>query len=494
MSAARSMSLHELLADQVPALPSVNPIVKGMSADSRALKKDDVFLALVGATTHGLKFAQHAQDVGVAAILFETPAPGGFVEIENTIDVPALRRKCGVIASRFYAKPSESLQMFGVTGTNGKTSTVQLIAQALSLNGTTAGTIGTLGTGLYGKLVEGDRTTPDVIAVHGCLADMRDAGASHVAMEVSSHALDQGRVDAVAFDVAVFTNLTRDHLDYHGSMEAYGEAKAKLFAWPTLSAVVINYDDVFSETLIGKLSADVNLIALSSRGHEAANLHARNIRMNTGGISFELCRAEVALPVQSPLLGRFNVDNLLAVAGSLLSLNWSLEKIAEVLPKLSPVGGRMSRVGGTHGKPLVVVDYAHTPDALEQALANLRSHTMGKLICVFGCGGDRDKGKRPVMAAIAERAADLLIVTDDNPRTENGDAIVQDIQAGLSHMSRALVQRDRAKAIAAAIKQAGCDDVVLIAGKGHETYQEVHGVKKPFDDLAQARLHLGEDA
>jgi UDP-N-acetylmuramoyl-L-alanyl-D-glutamate--2,6-diaminopimelate ligase len=494
MSANQGMSLHDLLDGQVPALPSVNPFVRGMSSDSRALKKDDVFIALAGATTHGLKFAKHAQDIGVAAVLYETPAPPGFVETANTIAVPALRRKCGVIANRFYAKPSESLQMLGVTGTNGKTSTVQLIAQALSLGGTTAGTIGTLGAGLYGKLVEGERTTPDVIAVHGFLADMRDAGASHVAMEVSSHALDQGRVDAVAFDVAVFTNLTRDHLDYHGSMEAYGEAKAKLFTWPTLSAAVINCDDVFSETLIEMLSSDINLIALSSRGHEAANLQARNVRLNAGGISFDLCRAEKVLPVHSPLLGRFNVDNLLAVAGSLLALDWPLEKIAKVLPKLSPVGGRMSRVGGENGKPLVVVDYAHTPDALEQALANLRSHTEGKLICVFGCGGDRDKGKRPVMAAIAERAADVVIVTDDNPRNENGDAIVQDIQSGFSHLSRALVQRDRAKAIAAAIRQAGSDDVVLIAGKGHETYQEVYGIKMPFDDMVQARMNLGGSA
>ena len=232
MSLAHSMSLHELLADQVVPMPAINPVVRGISADSRALKKDDVFIALTGATTHGLKFATHAKNVGVVAVLFEAPAPEGFVETANTIAVPNLRKKCGVIANLFFAKPSEQLQMLGVTGTNGKTSTVQLIAQALSLQGISAGSIGTLGAGLYGKLVEGERTTPDVIAVHGLLADMRDAGASHVAMEVSSHALEQGRVDAVAFDVAVFTNLTRDHLDYHGSMEAYGEAKAKLFAWP----------------------------------------------------------------------------------------------------------------------------------------------------------------------------------------------------------------------------------------------------------------------
>ena len=494
MSMSMSMALHELLADQVSTMPAINPVVNGMSSDSRALKKGDVFIALAGATTHGLKFAKHAQDLGVAAILFETPAPEGFVETANTIAVPDLRKKCGVIANRFFAKPSEHLQMFGVTGTNGKTSTVQLIAQALSLNGIVTGTIGTLGSGLYGKLVEGERTTPDVIAVHGFLADMRDAGASHVAMEVSSHALEQGRVDAVDFDVAVFTNLTRDHLDYHGTMEAYGDAKTKLFGWPSLSAAVINFDDGYSEKLIGKLSSHVALISLSSRGHGAANLQAKNVNLNAGGISFDLCQAETSMSVKSPLLGRFNVDNLLAVAGCLLTLDWPLEKIAEVLPKLSPVGGRMSRVGGVNGKPLVVVDYAHTPDALEQALDNLRSHTEGKLICVFGCGGDRDKGKRPVMAAIAERSADVVIVTDDNPRTENGDTIIEDIQAGFTNAPRAHVQRDRAKAIVMALAQATSADVVLIAGKGHETYQEVNGVKTPFDDLVQARHCLGANA
>ena len=494
MTMPMSMSLHELLAGQVDSMPVINPVINGLSADSRALKQGDVFVALAGATTHGLKFADHARDIGVAAILFETPAPEGFVQTSDTIAVADLRKKCGAIANRFYARPSENLQMFGVTGTNGKTSTVQLIAQALSLNGIVAGTIGTLGAGLYGKLVEGERTTPDVIAVHALLADMRDAGASHVAMEVSSHALDQGRVDAVAFDVAVFTNLTRDHLDYHGTMEAYGDAKAKLFSWPTLSAAVINFDDPHSESLIRTLSPDVTLVSLSSRGHAAANLQAKNVKLNASGIAFDLCRGEKSLPVHSALLGRFNVDNLLAVAGSLLALDWPLEKIAEVLPRLSPVGGRMSRVGGENGKPLVVVDYAHTPDALEQALENLRSHTEGKLICVFGCGGDRDKGKRPEMAAIAERGANVVIVTDDNPRTENGDDIVRDIQAGFADASRVLVQRDRAKAIAEAITGAGGTDVVLIAGKGHETYQEINGIKSPFDDLVQARLCLGEVA
>ncbi len=487
----REMRLHELLQDLVDDLPAINPVVRGLNVDSRALKKDDAFIALAGASTHGLKFVSNAESVGVSAVLFEAPAPENFVISANAIAVADLRKKCGALANRFFNAPSDTLNMFGVTGTNGKTSTVQLIAQALSLSGTVAGTIGTLGTGLYGQLVEGERTTPDVISVHRALADMRDAGAQAVAMEVSSHALEQGRVDAVQFDVAVFTNLTRDHLDYHGSMEAYGAAKAKLFSWPNLKAAVINADDAFSDVLIKGISKNVKMITLSSRGNREANMQATKVVLNASGIRFDLNYAEQTFAIRSPLLGRFNVDNLLAVAGSLLAMDWPLEKIAEVLPKLSPVDGRMSRVGGEHGKPLVVVDYAHTPDALEQALENCRSHTEGKLICVFGCGGDRDKGKRPIMAAIAEQAADIVIVTDDNPRTENGDAIVSDIQKGFVQADKASVQRDRAKAIATALMQATALDVVLIAGKGHETYQEVNGVKLPFDDLQQARLQLG---
>jgi UDP-N-acetylmuramoyl-L-alanyl-D-glutamate--2,6-diaminopimelate ligase len=484
---SRAMPLHDLLREAVDSLPPFNPTVSGLNADSRMLQAGEAFVALRGASTHGLSFVANAEQAKVAAVLFESPAPDDIVLPDNAVMVPDLRRKLGRLADRFYDAPSKRLSMTGVTGTNGKTSTVQLIAQALTLHGDRAGTIGTLGAGLYGELTAGERTTPDVIAVHRLIAQMRDAGATHVAMEVSSHALEQGRVDEVAFKIAVFTNLTRDHLDYHGTMAAYGSAKARLFAWPTLEAVVINLDDVFGIELLAQVADGVKRIGVSSRGHAGAALAAENSTLTPAGLRFDVVEFGVRHSVASPLLGRFNIDNLLAVAGTLRALGWSLREIAETLPRLSPVGGRMSRVGGDGRQPLIVVDYAHTPDALEQALASLREHTPGRLTCVFGCGGDRDRGKRPQMAAIAERGADRVIVTDDNPRSENGDAIVVDIVAGFERRRNVRIERDRAKAIALALSDAGAGDVILVAGKGHETYQEIAGVKHEFDDLAVAR-------
>ena len=488
----RTMPLRELLAGV--ATPAFDAEITGLSADSRELQAGDAFVALAGASTHGLRFIEAARAANAAAIVYETPAPEGIAPPANAVGVDGLRTHLGRLADRFYGAPSQALAMTGVTGTNGKTSTVQLIAQALSLRGETVGTIGTLGAGLYGAHVAGERTTPDVIAVHRLLAHLKDEGASQVAMEVSSHALEQGRVDAVAFQVAVFTNLTRDHLDYHGTMEAYGAAKARLFAWPTLRAAVINLDDAFGAGLIDTVAAGVRRIGVSARGHAGAALQARDLRLSPEGLRFDLVEAGESHPVASPLLGRFNIENLLAVAGVLRALDWPLAEVAAMLPRLSPVNGRMSRVGGRDGLPLVVVDYAHTPDALEQALASLREHTPGRLTCVFGCGGDRDRGKRPQMAAIAERGADRVIITDDNPRGEDGDAIVADIVAGLADPCAARVQRDRAAAIALALEGAGGGDIVLVAGKGHETYQEIGGRKLPFDDLAVARNLLGAKA
>src|SRR5690606_8076867 len=333
-------------------------------------------------------------------------------------------------------------------------------------------------------------TPPAAIPWPGRLGGRRDQGASHVAMEVSSHALDQGRVDAVAFRIAVFTNLTRDHLDYHGSMEAYGEAKARLFAWPGLQAVVINLDDPFGLRLHQGVSAGLRRIGVSSRGAAGASLRAEDVRLQPDGLHFRLVEQGESQAVVSHLLGRFNVDNLLAVAGVLRALGWPLAEVAAMLPRLSPVGGRMSRVGGGAGQPLVVVDYAHTPDALQQALASLREHTRGHLTCVFGCGGERDAGKRPQMAAIAEAGADRVIVTDDNPRGEDGDAIVAAILAGFTRPEAVRVQRDRARAIREAVAAAALGDVVLVAGKGHEAYQEVGGQRFPFDDLQVAAAAL----
>ncbi|MEO7251849.1 MAG: UDP-N-acetylmuramoyl-L-alanyl-D-glutamate--2,6-diaminopimelate ligase [Arenimonas sp.] len=484
------MPLDALLAGEATLTGAFNPTVHGLSADSRDLREGDAFVALAGGSTHGLRFLEQAQAAGVAAVLYETPAPADTALPSNAVAVDGLRGKLGRVADRFYGAPSREIVMTGVTGTNGKTSTVQLIAQALTLGGGVAGTIGTLGAGLYGSHVAGERTTPDVIVVHRLLARMRDQGATQVAMEVSSHALEQGRVDAVAFRVAVFTNLTHDHLDYHGTMDAYGQAKAKLFGWPSLRAVVINLDDPFGLRLMATVDPELQRIGVSSRGAAQANLRAENPRLSPQGLQFTLVEADEALGIASPLLGRFNIDNLLAVAGTLRALGWSLRDTAQMLPRLSPVDGRMSRVGGEASQPLVVVDYAHTPDALQQALASLREHTPGRLTCVFGCGGDRDRAKRAQMASIAERSADRVIVTDDNPRSEDGDGIVAEIMAGFARAGNVVVLRDRAAAIARALDGADASDVLLIAGKGHETYQEIKGIKYPFDDLAIARAAL----
>jgi len=462
----------------------------GLSLDSRQVRPGEAFVALHGTRAHGIAFAAEAVARGAALVLAEAPAMAGFTPGVPVLWVDDLHARLGEIAARFYDHPSRALRVVGVTGTNGKTSTVQLITQALSRLGHAAASIGTLGAGLYGGLDEGERTTPDAISVQRLLARFRDQGATHVAMEVSSHALEQGRVGAVDFEVAAFTNLTRDHLDYHGTMEAYGAAKAKLFAWPGLKAAAINVDDAFGRALADRLPADVRVLRTSAAG--AADVSAGAIATAAEGLAFELRTPWGEHPIRSALLGRFNVSNLLAVVACLGALGEPFARIVEAVQTLAPVNGRMNRLGGDGHHPLVVVDYAHTPDALEQALTALRSHCAGRLICVFGCGGERDAGKRPQMGAIAERLADVAIVTDDNPRGEDGDAIVAQIRAGMQR--QATVERDRAAAIGMAIAQAGADDVVLIAGKGHETYQEGAAGKRPFDDLATARAALAQPA
>ncbi len=482
-----AMRLDELLRDIAPPA-SGDIMVSGLTQDSHAVHTGDAFVALAGAKHHGIEFASAAIGQGAVAVVaekrpgFRSPVADPVVWVEN------LRSHLGEIAARFYGDPSASMTLIGVTGTSGKTSTVQMLAQALAHLGKRAATIGTLGAGLHGALHAGERTTPDVIRVHGLLAEFRDAGATDVAMEVSSHALDQHRVDGLHFDVAVFTNLTRDHLDYHGTMEAYGAAKAKLFAWPNLRAAVINIDDAFGRDLATRVPAGVRLVRCGLASSDA-DIRARDVHTHSDGIDFELATAWGMAAVQSRLLGRFNVANLLAVAGVLGALDVPFDRIVDALQSLEPVAGRMNRLGGG-GLPLVVVDYSHKPDPLEQVLATLRAHCEGKLICVFGCGGERDAGKRPVMGAIAERLADVVIVTDDNPRGEDGDAIAAQIVAGMRAPQRAIVERDRARAIDMAIAQARTGDVVLIAGKGHETYQEVAGAKRPFDDLRVARAAL----
>ncbi|KGM56546.1 UDP-N-acetylmuramoylalanyl-D-glutamate--2,6-diaminopimelate ligase [Lysobacter arseniciresistens ZS79] len=489
----RRMPLAELLPD-VAGIPA-DLVITGLVQDSRALKPGDAFVAIGGFGTHGLKFVEQARAAGAVAILFEPPDSEDIPAPADAIAVPRLRARLGELADRFHGRVSAGMRVVGVTGTNGKTSTVQLIGEAWRLQGVTGATIGTLGAGLAGQVVPTGFTTPLVLQLHDLIDALHGQGADALAMEVSSHALDQGRVDGVHFDVAVFTNLSRDHLDYHGDMAGYGAAKARLFAWPGLQAAVINLDDAHGRALHAALPEGVRAIGVSSRGAAGAVLVAESLRFDNGGIGFELVAGDERHPVTSPLLGRFNVDNLLAVAGALHALGGTAGDIAALLSQLQPVHGRMNRLGGDtdsrgRRRPLVVVDYAHTPDALEQALVSLRAHAAAQLICVFGCGGERDRGKRPQMASIAQTHADVVIVTDDNPRGEDGDAIVAEIVAGFIDASEVTVERDRGAAIRRAIGIAGPDDIVLVAGKGHEPYQEINGVRHPFDDTGVARAAL----
>jgi len=489
------MSVRELLQGRGDAGASGDIVVHGLALDSRRVETDDAFFALAGTHTHGITFAPAASARGAAVILADTAgteAPASGVRPRDgapVVWIDGLREQLGALAARFFGEPSRALQIVGVTGTNGKTSTVQLLAQALHHAGRGVATIGTLGAGMFGAVREGERTTPDALAVHGLLAEFRDAGAGYVAMEVSSHALDQGRVNAVGFELAVFTNLTRDHLDYHSTMQAYGAAKQRLFSWPGLSAAIVNVDDAFGRVLAKVVGKGVALVRYGIE-RDDADVAARRIESGATGLRFHLATPWGEGEVATRLLGRFNVSNLLAVAACLGRLGFTFAQISAALAALEPVAGRMNRIGGEAAQPLIVIDYAHTPDALEQALASLRAHCAGRLICVFGCGGERDAGKRPQMGAIAETLADRIVITDDNPRGESGDRIVGQIVDGLQHPERAKVERNRAAAIMFAVDSAQAGDVVLVAGKGHEPYQEVAGVKVPFDDLAIAREAL----
>jgi UDP-N-acetylmuramoyl-L-alanyl-D-glutamate--2,6-diaminopimelate ligase len=394
----------------------------------------------------------------------------------------------GEIAHLVYGRPSERLWLAGVTGTNGKTSVSQWIAQAMNLFDCPCAVIGTLGNGFPNRLAESPNTTPDAIALHRLLAGFVEHGAVACAMEVSSIGLDQNRIGGVDLDVAVFTNLTRDHLEYHGTMEAYGAAKARLFDWPGLGAAVLNLDDPFGAQLDAELAGRVRTFGytLTGKVSRGETLAAQDFRMTPAGIAFTLN----GVAISAPVVGRFNASNLLAVIGALLAGEESLEDIAGVLPRLTFPPGRMQAVGG-HDAPLVVIDYAHTPDALEKALATLRETAAargGRLACVFGCGGDRDAGKRPIMGAIAERLADRVLLTSDNPRSEDPDAILAAIAEGM--LAKPEIESDRGRAIEIAIAEADRRDVILLAGKGHEPYQEIAGVRHPFSDLEHARSAL----
>lgn len=488
-----SMRLSDLLRGVIAIDTRLDRDIAELSLDSKSMSPGAAFVALRGHQHHGIEFAAEAVARGAAIVLAEAPLPDVVQLDVPVVAISDLRRHLGTIAHRFYDGAATGLRLIGVTGTNGKTSSVQMIAQALTDAGESTGTIGTLGIGMFGQLEAGERTTPDVIAVHRAVARMRNRGAANIAMEVTSHALAQGRVDALDFEIAVFTNLTRDHLDFHGSMDAYAATKAQLFAWRSLRAAVINVDDAFGARLANQLRRGIRVIRTGSLRQDV-EIYASDVQTNATGLCFTLWVEAERYAVSTRLIGRFNVSNLLGVAGVLYLRGWRGAGIAAALSALDPVPGRMSRLGGDDRAPLVIVDYAHTPDALDKALSTLREHTEARLIVVFGCGGERDVGKRPQMAALAEQKADVVIVTDDNPRGESGDAIVADIRAGFTRPEAVRFERDRGRAIASAIAMASPADVVLIAGKGHEPYQEIDGVRYPFDDLRIAAAALAEAA
>ena len=462
--------------------------ISSVELDSRRVAPGSLFLAVPGLTHDGRRFIDSAVAAGAAAVAYES-GDGFHIDIEGVPCIPVtdLGGQLSALAGVFHDEPSQALGLIGVTGTNGKTSVSQMIAQALGAIGQPCGIIGTLGSGMFGELTDHGMTTPDALQVQEQLATLRSEGAAWVAMEVSSHALDQGRVAALAFDIGVFTNLSRDHLDYHGSMEAYGQAKARLFAMP-LTTAVINADDALGRQLIGNCPAPVISYSIDD---DTQGLFCSNVRFDTAGISATVHYQQSQSQLSSSLLGTFNLSNLLAVIGCLLAIDMPLDRAVELVGKVQAPAGRMQRLGGG-SQPLVVVDYAHTPDALDKALAALRAHVDGKLTCVFGCGGNRDSGKRPLMAQVAEQGADAVVVTDDNPRNEPSAQIIEQILEGFAQPSRATVLPARAEAIRQSIVSAQAGDIVLLAGKGHETYQEIQGVRHPFNDLEQARLALGE--
>lgn len=479
------------LLQGIVAVPSVFDVtIHGLQTDSRQVRSGDAFVALAGSRTPADHYVDSAIEAGATAILLESEHHGQCHERHGAliVPVPALRSELGRIADRFFENPSRHLRLIGVTGTNGKTSVTQYISQLLRDTGTPCGVLGTLGYGMPGQLQEATHTTPDVVQVNRVLNRIRKEGGRAAVMEVSSHALDQGRIDHLTMTGAVFTNLTRDHLDYHGTMAAYGEAKSKLFRREELHFSVLNFDDPFGRQLYEQLAGQCDRVRYSL--HEAqTELWLRDFAPGGDGFRAQVDGQWGPFELQVPLLGSFNASNVLAAVATVLTLGVPLERVIEAASRLVPPPGRLEKFSSHDGRH-VVVDYAHTPDALANALAALRPHATGRLICVFGCGGDRDPGKRPEMAREAEAAADVVIVTDDNPRTEDPAAIVRDVVAGFTEPARHQVIHDRADAIRQAIALAGPQDLVLIAGKGHEAYQETNGQKVPFSDAEQVRHRL----
>lgn len=461
--------------------------VSGIETDSRRVKPGDVFIALRGFTVDGHDYIETALKRGAAALVVEKPVAASV----PVVVVPDTRRAMGFLANRLYDYPSHQLNLIGITGTNGKTTTTHFISQLLQSAKRPTGIIGTIGVKFGEQILPARNTTPDVIELQQHLRWMVDQGATHTAMEVSSHALHLGRTRGTRFHTAVFTNLTQDHLDYHGTMEEYRAAKGLLFSQlgndyaHDTQVAVLNSDDEASSYFATITPAQVITYGIE----QPADVRATNIVYEPGGMSFTLHTYCGDAEVSVPLFGKFNVYNVLAAVAVALTEGISLTEITRMLPTLKGVDGRFEAVQAGQNYT-VLVDYAHTPDSLENVLTTAKSFTKGKLICVVGCGGDRDRGKRPKMAKIATDLSDIAVITSDNPRTEKPEAIIADMVAGIPDGATSTTIVDRKEAIEHAIRLAKDGDVVLIAGKGHETYQEIDGIRYDFDDRKIASLAI----
>ncbi len=491
------ISLRELFEGITDSAVVPDLRIDGMRLDSRKVCDGELFLACVGTVRHGVKFIQQAIENGAVAVALEPAAETDGVDLTQysvpVFMVERLHLLVSELAGRFYGHPSRAMQVVGVTGTNGKTSVSQFIALAIAQT-TPCGLIGTLGSGIVGALHDTGHTTPDPVMMQVELAKMRDDGARHVLMEVSSHALDQGRVNAVAFDTAIFTNLSHDHLDYHGDMLSYAGAKRRLLEMPGLKKALLNSDDEVGRQWLASPPPGVEMmsygLSLDSAGR-APDLYVDELQLTSRGMHLSVHSRWGDGVIDSPLLGRFNASNLLAALGALLALGFEFDDALQRLSKITTVPGRMERFGGA-GQPMVVVDFAHTPDALEQVLKALREHTKGRLWCVFGCGGERDREKRPKMGHIAEEFADSVIITDDNPRRENAFNIIEDITRTMKNSDSVYINRNRTAAIELTLSLATADDVILVAGKGHETEQVVERKRIPYSDRETVARLLGE--
>jgi UDP-N-acetylmuramoyl-L-alanyl-D-glutamate--2,6-diaminopimelate ligase len=493
------MRLTQLLRGIYFNTVEVDPPIRGLCQDSRKLRPGDLFFAYPGEQADGRDFITEAIAKGAAAILFESkgqnelpPSAIPLLAVENVTSYLSL------IAARFYDYPSHNMPVIGITGTNGKTSCVHFLAQSLQRLNYPCGVIGTLGNGLYGRLKSGLLTTPDAIELQQLLAEFRAQNARAALMEVSSHRLAQQRLNGMEFFIAAFTNLTRDHLDYHGTMAAYAQAKRSFFNLPGIQQAVLNADDRYARVWLKELNDRLPCIAYSIAKLPASLAHIPHVAVKNYVLKRSGLQAEISTPwgdclLENPfLIGKFNLSNVLVTFILLKLLGFSLAEIGKVLAELKGVKGRMETFVAS-GRPLVIIDYAHTPDALKQVLTAIRAYNIGTLYCVFGCGGNRDKGKRALMAKVAEQYADQLVLTSDNPRFEDPLQIIKEMQRGLSGVKPSHIEPDRRLAIAFAVKNAKAEDTILVAGKGHETYQLISGIKHPFSDVLEVSHLLNLD-